>query len=389
MTTTELKNKNKKIFDTAANYSLTTDLHVEEGDRIKKNDSTVYDDQVFWWRFLADPEKMWDKPLKMFGTPVVSDWVARVPGLYWLAESANLRAIKEDLIESRSRGTRSPAWIQYTPDGKSRVVLGGIGTFRLPPADDGKRLMMISFSHNASAGIPALVYPDVIDKWKLSLGSLVEFAKPVYWRKMSADWIGKFDKDRNVPRGYLVIDKPNLIRKVRTGFPVEIHPFTIMEYQQGNSAGLLYDYAFMAIDNKVPKYKTEIETFFNSYKNEFGRAGKYLLAADSVEHLFDAEYQSPSELLAMNGEGKSQLNLLRRRILGDYKYKTYTISKLLKELPGIYKNTNAVGAFATRLGVQTSLLTGHSAAAMSASLIDYCDQRGKLDLLVDLMIEEE
>ncbi len=86
---------------------------------------------------------------------VVSDWVARVPGLFWAEYSGEIRKHSEQDIAIKSKD-----WIVFHPLGKSKKVLGGIGTIHLPPNDEGKRLISITSSCNASVGIPLLIYPE-------------------------------------------------------------------------------------------------------------------------------------------------------------------------------------------------------------------------------------
>ena len=65
---------------------------------------------------------------------VLLQWFPRVPGLYWLDGSENLRQLSPEAEEFRSTH-----WVSYKPYGKSRKVMGGIGTLRLPPSIDNYR----------------------------------------------------------------------------------------------------------------------------------------------------------------------------------------------------------------------------------------------------------
>ena len=83
-----------------------------------------YDDGEFWRGILADPDALWGATISI--DPVaLSEWVARVPGLYWRPESEQLRQLSPEAVEYQSQ-----AWITFRPWGKSQKVMGGIGTLR-------------------------------------------------------------------------------------------------------------------------------------------------------------------------------------------------------------------------------------------------------------------
>jgi hypothetical protein len=386
MTNTLQQKKNRLIADTLTDYSKNAELEMPGRKSGRQVVGGFNDDEQFWKSFFDDPEKFWDKQINLELWPVVSDWVARVPGLFWLDDSKIVRAVSDIHVESREMTFRSPNWIQYSPIGKSKKVLGGFGTFNLPPNDDGKRIMTITFSHNASAGIPALVFPDVIDAIHLEQGDMLTFNKPIYWRRMSSEWIGKFDNDVRVKRGYLVIDDPNSIKIKEKKCPVEVHPFSIMEYSQDGGAGMFYDYVYCSVDNLFEGYRHEITRFFENYRTQHGRYGEYLIAADSNNPLFESRFNSPSELLRTSN-GRSNLSLLRERILGKYNYRGYNVQKIQEYIPQRFVTELRISSLANMIGVPAGRISGESASERSVSLIDYCDQNGKLDLLVDEMLK--
>ncbi|CAA2105435.1 hypothetical protein MBUL_03191 [Methylobacterium bullatum] len=234
---------------------------------------------------------------------VISEWIARIPGLFWLQGADKLRRINPALIERKSRG-----WRTYKPRGKSGKVLGGIGTVRLPQAEDGYRLVTMSAGHNASSGAPVLVAPEVWEHHRLREGSVIVNGS-ARWRDMPQKWAALFPVVSDIPRGCLVLDKVDDVDGVEQGAPVQIHPFSIMEYWQDNVQ--LHDFVYATADSADSDFRCGISRFFEDYRHDRGREGSYLTSADIANPMWDALFANPED---MRFRKAAQLRLIERRV---------------------------------------------------------------------------
>ncbi|HVG42245.1 MAG TPA: hypothetical protein VM888_11595, partial [Chitinophagaceae bacterium] len=304
--------KASRLIETIENYSVSTNTEQDIDIAVNITENVYHSDEEFWTELFKDPEKSWNKKVSFSNTTIIN-WVARLPGLYWLKESKQYRNNLESDVEERNDG-----WVAFTPPTKSMKVMGGIGTFLLPPDDEGKVIMTLSQSRDASMGIPVLVSPEVIEHSNVKEGDRL-IIKDAYWRKMSVSWANRFPSIKGIPRGYLVINNPKQIEVNGKNAPVEFHPCTIMEYQSEDA--LLYDYVFCTANSHYPDYRKRMEEFFSAYSKRNGRQGRYLLAADINDPLFDAAYTSPNDLLKVEADGRAQISLITERIRKAFFYK--------------------------------------------------------------------
>jgi hypothetical protein len=266
----------------------------------------LYDDSEFWRTiFQYDAEEAtignsFDCGIFHAG---VSEWVARVPGLYWRPGSGNMRSVNPAEIESETR-----RWKTYKPQGKSRLVSGGIGTLKLPANEDGFRLVTLTTSFNASTGVPALVAPDVWEHHGLCEGRII-LNGTAKWREMPHKWAVQFPSVRGVPRACLLLTKVDHISVNDTEAPILIHPFTVMEYWTDTAQ--LHDFVYATADTSNAGFRRELSTFFEAYRTAHGRDGSYLVAADISCPMWDAVFANPED---MRMRKASQLRLLEARI---------------------------------------------------------------------------
>jgi hypothetical protein len=342
------------------------------------------DDGMFWDHVLHDPDSLWGVRFR-FGILALSEWVARVPGLYWKDEAKQMRKLSPEAIEVQKED-----WTQYTPWGKSQVVLGGVGTMRLPPGPDGTRLCSITSTINVSAGVPVLIGPEVWDEicsrrrsrpytpeGRLLRGS-------GRWQPMSQTWEQRFPSTQGMPRGYLVLDD---VRTFDNTSGTLIHPFTIMEYQSG--AKELFDFVYAGVDTQIPGYRDRIESFFARYKDERGRNGRYLLAADMINPLWDAQYNSPAELCQYDPPAGSQLALLEARVRERMTSGEGKIEALLETLGRICPDDLHLRTISSDIGIEPALWYKRvSLAELLSVFLDEVSRRGpeKLEALIDLVM---
>ena len=298
-----------------------------------------------------------------------------MPGLFWTESSRVMRNHNDTDIAIQSK-----EWTEFYPPGKSKKVLGGIGTLLLPPTDDGKIIMSVSASCNSSTGIPLLIYPEVLDAHKLKQGNFVSIRK-AKWQPMSIQWSKQFDSIIGIPRGYLIIDKPEKIEVFTENFPVVYHPFSIMEYEYKDT--ILYDFVYATADSKVKSIDLQLEKFFNDYRKKDGRNGEYLLNPNIIKPIFESRYFSPKEL--QNPSEKANLKLLYERVRNSH-FNGIAIDKLVNELPKFYYSKESIISLSSRVGVNPAILADDSATSMSAQLISKCIEKEIVEVLIDRMV---
>lgn len=370
--------KGVKIIETIENYSIIkSELVIDKHNANFCSESYIIDDKEFWCKVTNNQNEFWNKNFSFYHF-VVSDWVARVPGLFWTEYSAEIRKHSEQDIAIKSND-----WIVFHPPGKSKKVLGGIGTIHLPPNDEGKRLISITSSCNASVGIPILIYPEIYDLLNLKQGDVVDIEE-AKWQQMDIPWAKRFASTEKVPRGYLIIDSIDQIRISRNeNVPVLYHPFSIMEYQSKDA--LLYDFVYLSLDSKVKNQRREIETFFNDYAKQENRNGSYLINPDITNPTFETQYISPADM--QRPSEKAKLDLIFQRIRNT-RFNHTTLDELIHVLPNYYNSSVSISALSQRIGISPAFLADDNAASISAQLINLCIKKNKIEELIDRMIVE-
>jgi hypothetical protein len=365
--------KAAKIVETVENYSLSENNAITASRLpIHTENEWFFSDEEFWKTIISDPDKYKNTRINLHSF-TVCDWIARVPGLYWASPSFELRkhSIEDIVVQSKD-------WMEFTPPGKSRKVMGGIGTITLPPNDEGKRLLSVSSSCNASLGIPVLLFPDVIEHFKLKEGDAIRIINAI-WQPMAETWSKRFASTQ-IPRGCIIVDSVDKIQIVRRGLPVAYHPFSIMEYQSGDA--LLYDFVYLTVDSKLDNVRNRINDFFVSYARKENRFGRYVLNPDMVQPLFETLYTSPLEM--HQASEKAKLELMYKRI-SKQGFKQITLDRLIEVLPHYYNSSVTIRRLANNIGVSPAMLQEDNAASMSAQLINYCCSVSKTEELIDRM----
>lgn len=340
-----------------------------------------YPDETFWYGVFENPELAWEKEFRLEAF-ALSEWISRVPGLFWSEGSAGLRDLARSAVEHKSQD-----WVTYQPYGKSALVLGGVGTLKFPTDNDGRRLATLSRGHNASSGIPALIYPEVWEHHKLQEGDIL--TGNARWHKMDIGWAERFPSILGIPRGYLIFKNPQQLLEIDDydrGHPTQFHPFTVMEYSKGDT--MLYDFVFATADTRVEKYRKRLENFFSQYKNKKERYGRYLLSADISNPLFDAEYDNPASLRRAEAGARAQLELLQARIRTQ-NFNNRTIESILQILASNYDNDSLAGRITTYIGIpKAQWYTSGSIADSAAQLLQICIEREKVEELLDALARD-
>ena len=371
------------VIETLENYAVADEVSAVHAEG-RRDDSDypidVADDRSFWQEVLDDPARYWER-CYIIHECAASSWVARVPGLYWQPQSSLLRDRASAEIE-----LESDEWLSYSPPGKSMQVHGGIGTLRFPPDDNGRHLLTLTCGVNASGGIPVLAGDDV---WqKLGGAAAVDGRSIVHaegiWRQMETQWAQRFIGVRGFPRGYMIVASADDIEVQDSAMPVQFHPFSIMEYEKGDSR--LFDFVYATADSRVPDWRTKVSEFFDDYRSREKRFGRYLTSADIADPLWDADYLSPADLRRSDAGNRSHLELLTARVQ-DRMRGDDLIETTLRALGRVCSSHNELGVLSDDLAVpRGSWQTGGSLADNAAAFVAVVkDRPGKLEELVDLL----
>ncbi|HVG20430.1 MAG TPA: hypothetical protein VNI02_15380, partial [Blastocatellia bacterium] len=279
---------------------------------------------------------------------------------------------------------KSEDWLVLRPHGKSQQVLGGVGTLKFPPDENGCHMVTLSLGHNASSGIPAIISPEVWEHHRLGDGSILGLW--ARWHPMPVGWAERFPSIKGIPRGYLVVNHPEQIYGVfEKNAPTQFHPCTVMEYYNGDAK--LYDFVYATADTRVPNYRKEVETFFDHYKDASGRYGKYLMSADISDPLWEAEYDSPSALQRSEPGARSQLELLQMRVRKD-SFRGHKLDLIVQLLARKYDN-DGLRRISEIIGIPAAhWYTGSASADSSVQLLHLCVDRGKVEELLDAVAGE-
>lgn len=375
--------KNTRIAETIANYARVDEVEInpehlgEAGNKFSTIE--VYDEGDFWWKVLNTPDNYWDKLFRIYMPTTLSEWVARVPGLYWKQGSEALRKVTQSAIE-----TIGNEYVVLQPIGKSQVVLGGVGTVKLPPDINGYRLVTISTGRNASTGIPALIAPGVWDYCHLKEGILLDRVSGI-WRKMPIEWHQHFPSTRDIPRGCLIIHENEDIRisKNKEVIPTLFHPFSVMEYYTDNA--IFHDFVFVTVTTEQSGYRQRVQDFFEYYRKSNGRNGKYLLEVDISTPLLEAQYLTPAELRKNDASSGPQLDILLSRIRGDT-FKGQAIEDIIKAINANY-DSKGLERLGSMVGLNPAVwITNESVAKLSIRLMDYCLENEQVDTLLEVVV---
>lgn len=374
--------KATRAAETLDNYSRADQIKISNLDLqenpLNHSRFSFYEDETFW-EHVREKYIKWGDQINFRPGGVISEWVARIPGLYWMPESSAIRQVSESMIESIGNINT------LTPIGKSSVVIGGIGTLKIPPDINGYRLVTYSMNSNASTGIPILIAPDVWYFYDISEGSTFEL-NDCEWTEIPSGWSQHFPSTRNAVRGCILVREISNIEYVRQRNPTQIHPFAIMEYETPNGE-ILHDFVFVSAVTNQSGYRNRISDFFEYYLTANGRFGKYLTAGDISDPLWESKFNTPEDLLRTSVNAEAQLDVLLARIHGTMS-KGKTIDAINIALINGY-DIAGLKRLAEYVKIPKGLLPDNETVSnFSIRLIDKCLERRCLDALVDWIIKE-
>ena len=370
-----------KAIESLENYAV-SDVIDDTLTGTEKSDSNrfhVHSDQEFWTRVLNGSGN-WGARFAM-NNVVLSEHIARVPGLYFHTDPADHQSIDHSLIEYVSG-----KWIHYTPQGKSQKVLSGAGTLKLPPTTNGWRVASVSFGSNASLGIPVLISEEAWKWHKCKEGKMISRLE-ANWVEMDTSWAARFPSIRGIPKGYLKVDSPSRLKVEEGIYPTLYHPFSIMEYE--DAGGLFYDFVYVTVASTDPNSRDDIRTFLGEYQYHNGRFGHYLIDPfinDPLLNSGDALYTSPEELRRINAASESHLFLLKERIKRRV-FNDFTLERI-KEFIDNHLDVEDLKVCSSEIIINPNIwFQGRRLVDESANFQQECMERDKVDELVDNLIK--
>lgn len=375
--------KGINILETIANYPIAFDTgHNAVAEEVEEEElEHVYDERSFWYDVMENPDEYWDREFTI-SEGVFTYWVPRVPGLVFTPLAKVMRQFAKSMPLDESHKSYGEVNHVLRPAGKSAMVSGGSGTLKLPPDSNYNTMGCISFSSDASIGIPLLISEEVRLHHKLTDGCTITI-KGARWRKMAIEWSSKFPIVSGVPRGYMVVDRPEMIKKSLNHYGIMIQPFTVME-QNDNG---LYDYVFVTVNAADKDHRKQAIAFFDKYCSVDNHKGSYLLAIDPADPYFDAPFILPKDIENLDKYGKSQMDLMKKRITED-SFGGPTLEKLAGIIPQFYQTADDVYRLAANAGIAAASIPDDSAKKMTIVLLEKAATEGKLPLLVQLITKD-
>jgi hypothetical protein len=376
------------VAQTLANYTKASDRPIVANENTPLN--TVANDVENIWRHAFDRQA--NTMQHNLDNVVLSEWVPRIPGLFWTPKASHLRMM------GNWKKSSDGAYRVYEPGAKSAHVMGGVGTLRLGASPDGWRLCSVSalcqldpedarlsgpmseqfvgWQANASSGLPLMVHNDVWAAASLEEGMVLEL-HGLSWAQIPASWGGSFPSIKDIPRGCLVLQQTKQATVKARNAPVAIHPFSVMQYD--DPSGPRLDFVYAQGISSWNGWREEVASFFDWYKNQSSRYGEFLLGADLVDPLWDARYSTPAELQKAE---KAGLNLLEARVV-DPETSGLLIELLQRALIPALQDATPLNLIAAAAEIPKRWDNTGSLAHQVESLLDVARQTDHLPQLVD------
>jgi hypothetical protein len=319
---------------------------------------------------------------------LLSHWVPRVPGLYWKAESDQLRASADShVLQANSRDARFNRYV-YAPTGKTLQILGGVGNVRLLPTASG-RLICASSSGEYWRGVPILIRADA---WE-ALGEIPTGLKADVtgvWTAMPRDASEGLGGEAGIPRCCLVVNKAADVQFSRDSKDGYGSAWTLFERRDRDTNLLSYDFTYSVFavsskgqgpadgsfnsDNEAADYLRQYVTMFQ---------GQVLTDYDELMPHFDALLPI-NELMSREVDPRklrSFVERVKRRALSN---ETIKYDELPKVLMSNFDQEELRLLALDYLSLRLEDLIGPAGAKADAvsALITYCEEQDRLPELV-------
>jgi hypothetical protein len=203
------------------------------------------------------------------------------------------------------------------------------------------------------------------------------------WIPMSQTWAANFPDVGKLPRGYLLLNKPDDITVLDDRKPTQIFPFTVMQYESGASE--LFDYVYVGARTDEGQHRKQVEDFFDKYKKDVGGNATYLFSGDMITELWPAKFTSPAALRRNDAGAQSQLSLLEARVRERQMGKS-DIDQLLKRMGEMLMESDAK-VISDEIGIPYAnwFVSGTTVADLSNQLVDAALQHNRLEALIQAL----
>ncbi len=317
----------------------------------------------------------------------LSPWVARVPGLYWKAESTRMRAAaKGEMLPPGSLGV-------YTPVGKTMGILGGVGNVRLLPTGSG-RLICASSSGEFYRGVPVFLQGEAWQAYADMPTGLAVDLRGV-WTPIPREYAEAMGGNAGIPRYCLVVDRNDSLTPQGQVWPGRSSAWTLFERRDVDNRRL-YDFSYCTFEldrssslrrptEEDAHHVDEAASFLHDYVQSYH--GQPLTDFDEEMPHFDAMLKV-NELMSM------QVDQARLRAFVDHVKKRALSPEAVQfdQLPQILTQTFSIEdlrALASDLKVELENLVGPTASKPDQvdALLAYCEQQDRLPELVTAAVE--
>lgn len=366
------------IAEALENYPKIDELDVQGNpapDRTTTNIQGVDTDEHFWDMMnarVAQGNYQWGN-LFHFGRVSISEWVPRIPGMYWTDKAEKFREM--------GRAQKMDEWenqVAYRPIGKTQLVVGGLGTFKCSHGQE-NMLVSITASGNCSSGIPLLISRQLWEDYNLKEGSILDDLT-LRWDKMASNWSSKFISSKNLIRGSLTFTDNNI--KVNSYDRTAVcHPFTVIEYyEQG-----VPKYDFMFFSMQGASNRSKIDEWVNIYKSKFEQA-RYIFEPDPNEVLYGATYATTHQFL---NQGFNDVQLIESKIESELSNQSTGIfDKIYEFLCNNISNENELAEFSKQEVISIPPISWRGGSSLLDTVKNFMTlivEQKKLTTLYDLL----
>jgi hypothetical protein len=342
----------------------------------------------FWYEALgyrkdAEPPRAGDAvTLTKFR---LSEWVPRVPGLYWKDESLKLRdGARFETLQTDHR------FAIYSPAGKTMHILGGVGNVRLLPSGQ-SQLLCASSSGEYWRGVPVLLEGEAFQEYRDAPDGIVVSLEG-RWRPLPAEYARQLGSNAGIPRYCLVIDAADHVTVLNDGsswsWKCQSSAWTLFEYR-GEDNLPRYDFAyciFRAFRSKTGHLE-EATYFIRDYVER--RHGTVLTDFDQEIPQFDA-WLPINELMSREVDPRrlrALVNRVKEGALSPERVQYETLPSVLMD----HFNIEELRILAVDyLALDLEDLVGPSAGKVDhvQALVDFCDEQERTADLVAGAIQQ-
>lgn len=353
------------------------------------------DEESFWRDAFSVAESGRELGKVVLRNFLLSDWVPRVPGLYWKTESVRLRAQADGYMMQTTPGGFGADAPTYLPSGKTLQILGGVGNVRLSPTNSGQ-VICVSSSGEYWRGIPVLIQSEA---WN-SLGE-IPIARRAdvtgVWTAMPRDASQGVGGEAGIPRYCLVVKSPKHIKVSAKSGPGYGSSWTLFERRDPNTSLVTYDFAY-SVFVVGPKQRNargdgsfsdvrQASQFLQDYVRHF--KGRMLTDFDERLPRFDALLPI-SELMSREvdpGKLRSFVERVKKNALSP---ETVRYNQLPQVLMANFDLEELRLLAFDYLGLSLEDLIGPTAGKAEAvdALISFCEQAERLPDLVTGVVKE-